>query len=62
MAMVCSPNTLNEPGGSPRGVTSWLPSASAVATQQNGDISMQRRRCWSMRPMSLTAASELTLP
>ena len=55
-AIVRSSSTLNEPGGSPRGVTSCLPEASAVATRQSGERSMKRPMCTSMRPISFKAA------
>ncbi len=59
-AIVFSSSTLNEPGGSPRGVTSCLPEASAVEIRQIGDRAMKRPICASMRPMSLIAAVALT--
>ena len=55
-AIVCSSSTLKAPGGSPRGVTSCLPDASAVATRQIGERAMKRPIWTSMRPMSFSAA------
>ncbi len=61
-AIVCSSITLNEPGGSPRGVTSCLPEASAVETMQIGDRPMKRAMWTSRRPISFSAAPLLTGP
>ena len=54
---VCSSITLNEPGGSPRGVTSCLPVGIGGGDEADRRQRDEPARCASMRPMSLAAAS-----
>ncbi len=51
-----------KPGGSPRGLASTRPSASAVARTRKGESSMKRRQCRSSRGSTLRSAIALIWP